>query len=179
MIVCDQWRNNRVACLAKCHGLPASGAHGPRGPRAQEYPNIYYYKIRVSFVKEILSFRSTFGHEIEKSSSIRDLADLLIIKNHFMSSCFPEVLCIAFLLFVIIPVTMASAVRSFSKLKLIKTYLRNSMGQERLRNSIHRTFPCPEIWTLMFSLTRLLNRKPKKGILIIKILSKNKVLISI
>ena len=50
-----------------------------------------------------------------------------------MSSCFPEV-CTAFLLFVIIPVTMASAERSFSKLKLIKTYLRNYMEQEWLHN---------------------------------------------
>ena len=46
-----------------------------------------------------------------------------------MSSSFPEV-CTAFLLFVTIP----SAERSFSKLKLIKIYLRNSMGQERLHN---------------------------------------------
>ena len=77
-------------------------APGPREPRAQKDSNIYYYKIRVSFVKEMLSFRFTFRHEIEKSSSIRELADLLITKNHFMSSCFPEV-CTAFLLFVAIP----------------------------------------------------------------------------
>ena len=50
-----------------------------------------------------------------------------------MSSSFPEV-CNAFLLFVTIPVTTANVERSFSKVKLIKTYLRNSMGQERLRN---------------------------------------------
>ena len=43
-------------------------------------------------------------------------------------------MCTAFLLFLTIPVTTASAERSFSKLKLIKTYLRNSMGQERLRS---------------------------------------------
>ena len=77
------------------------------GPGSEEDPNIYYYKIHVSFVKEIISFRSIFKHEIEKSSSIRELADLLIIKNHFMSSCFPEV-CTAFLLFVTIPDITAS-----------------------------------------------------------------------
>jgi len=35
-------------------------------------------------------------------------------------------------LFATIPVTVASAERSFSKLKLIKTYLRSSISQERL-----------------------------------------------
>ena len=59
--------------------------------------------------------------------------DLLIITNHFISSSFPEV-CTAFLLFLTIPVTTASAERSFSKLKLIQTYLKNSIVQERLRN---------------------------------------------
>ena len=50
-----------------------------------------------------------------------------------MPSSFLEV-CTVFLLFVIIPETTASSERSFSKLKLIKTYLRNYMRQETLRN---------------------------------------------
>lgn len=61
-----------------------------------------------------------------------------------MSCSFPEVYT-ALMLFVTIPVTTASAERSFSKLKLIKTYLRNSMGQDRLRNlailSIENSMP--------------------------------------
>jgi hypothetical protein len=101
--------------------------------KALEFVEIYKKDISESFAREILSFRSTFRDEIEKSSCIRELADLLIIKNHFMSCSFPEV-CTALMLFVTIPVTTASAERSFSKLKLIKTYLRNSMGQDRLRN---------------------------------------------
>nr|CAH7713144.1 unnamed protein product [Callosobruchus chinensis] len=35
-------------------------------------------------------------------------------------------------IFLTMPVTVASCERSFSKLKLIKTYLRSTMGQERL-----------------------------------------------
>jgi hypothetical protein len=39
---------------------------------------------------------------------------------------------IAYQLLFIVPVTVASAERSFSKLKLLKNYLRSKMSQERL-----------------------------------------------
>ena len=80
-------------------GGPGVGSRGGRSPGAT--------KIRLSFGQKILSFRSTFRHEIEKSTSIQELADLLIIKNHFMSLSFPGV-STAFLLFVTIPVITAS-----------------------------------------------------------------------
>jgi hypothetical protein len=41
---------------------------------------------------------------------------------------------ILFRLFLILPPTSVSCERSFSKLKLIKTYLRSTMGEERLSN---------------------------------------------
>uniref|UniRef100_A0ACD5X6X0 Uncharacterized protein n=1 Tax=Avena sativa TaxID=4498 RepID=A0ACD5X6X0_AVESA len=45
--------------------------------------------------------------------------------------CFPNIL-IAYRILFTIPVTVASAERRFSKLKLVKNYLRSSMSQERL-----------------------------------------------
>lgn len=63
--------------------------------------------------------------------SIRDLA-LFILEND-LSYSYSEVLG-ACIIFLTLPVTVATAERSFSKLKIIKNYLRNSMGQNRLSN---------------------------------------------
>ncbi|XP_076044803.1 uncharacterized protein LOC143027403 [Oratosquilla oratoria] len=53
-----------------------------------------------------------------------------IHKKHF-EELYPN-LWVALRIACTLPVTVASAERSFSELKLIKTYLRSSMGQERL-----------------------------------------------
>lgn len=64
-------------------------------------------------------------------STIKDLANLLFIENYYLACSVPEV-CTAFLLFLTLPVTVATAERSFSKLTLIKNYLRSTMSHERL-----------------------------------------------
>jgi len=52
------------------------------------------------------------------------------LKRH---GCFPNA-SIAYRVLLIIPVTVASAERSFSKLKLLKSYLRSTMTQQRLND---------------------------------------------
>ena len=60
-----------------------------------------------------------------------ELTKTLLIENRCTTASFGEV-CTVLMLFLTIPVTVASAERSFSKLQLIKSYLRSSMGQSRL-----------------------------------------------
>ena len=73
---------------------------------------------------ELTSFANEFKKEIADKTSVLEIVS---------SSSFPEAYKLL-VLFVTIPVTVATAERSFSKLKLIKTYLRSKISQERLDN---------------------------------------------
>ncbi len=71
----------------------------------------------------------SIARRLPEQSTPLDMAKFII--EHDLSEGFPNVF-IALRIFLTLPVTVASGERSFSKLKLIKTYLRSSMSQERL-----------------------------------------------
>ena len=72
---------------------------------------------KLKFLKEVL--------QINENSPINVLNYIKRLES------FPNV-CIVFRILLTIPVKVASVERSFSKLKLIKYYLRSTMSQERL-----------------------------------------------
>ncbi|XP_065645369.1 zinc finger MYM-type protein 1-like [Hydra vulgaris] len=82
------------------------------------------------FQSEIASFKyqaAAMMGNFEKSCPI-DI--LLLIHNYSLTNAYP-ITAIAIRIFLTIPVTVATCERSFSKLKLIKNYMRSTMGQER------------------------------------------------
>ena len=92
-------------------------------------------------------FADTFSHDGSSDVEVHDLiSELKIMKftlpdgilsameifNHVRDvDCYPNV-SIAYQILCTVPVTVASAERSFAKLKLLKNYLRSVMPQERL-----------------------------------------------
>lgn len=74
----------------------------------------------------------SFLPNLVKSQNITKVIDVLnTIKKKGMENLLPNVI-IAYRILLTLPVSVASGERSFSKLKIIKNYLRNSMNQGRL-----------------------------------------------
>ncbi|XP_025408620.1 uncharacterized protein LOC112682293 [Sipha flava] len=93
----------------------------------------YSSDLNIELLKKIECFKNQ-GEAIIPNFKMATYLDILNgIKTYELSSVYPN-LVIAYRLLLTFPVTVASRERSFSKLKLIKTYLRSTMTQERLSN---------------------------------------------
>ena len=82
----------------------------------------------IHFLKDCLG---PFLQPDQEISQLKPMDVLNTIHKNGLESSFPNI-DIALRIFLTLPVTVATNERSFSKLKLIKNYLRSSMGQDRL-----------------------------------------------
>ncbi|XP_046746429.1 uncharacterized protein LOC124411382 [Diprion similis] len=104
------------------------------------------------FVGEVESFKFMVASVFPNLKKATPLQLLNGIRDFSLTSAYPNIE-IAYRIFLTITVTTASCGRSFSKLKLIKTYLRSTMRQERLsglailsiENSLAKTLDYDEI----------------------------------
>ncbi|XP_065665525.1 zinc finger MYM-type protein 1-like [Hydra vulgaris] len=102
--------------------------------------------------EELYSEKNTFSR-MEALAESKDALEILkYITANSLIEIFPN-LFIALRILLTSPILVASAERSFSKLKLIKNYLRSTMGQDRLsalalisiENKISRSLDCSDL----------------------------------
>lgn len=94
------------------------------------------YKNDINENELILEVESFKYHALILDPKIKEAsaADIFnFIYENSLQDAYPNI-STALKIFLTMPVTVASNERSFSKLKLIKTYLRNGMSQQRLTN---------------------------------------------
>ena len=72
-------------------------------------------------------------NRFEGMKSDKEMTSFLIVENASLATTYPDVYT-AYRMYMTVSVTVATAERSFSKLKLIKNFLRNFMSQERLKS---------------------------------------------
>lgn len=95
----------------------------------KKYSEVLNTNLSIQFVNVV----SLLKDDLKDDMGVRDLANLLLQKYSVLESDFNEVIMLL-LLFLTLPVTVATAERSFSKLKILKNYLRNSTSQHRLHD---------------------------------------------
>lgn len=98
---------------------------------AYDFQLFYKDDISTDIIRQILCLKSMFNDTLKTKCDIKDL--LQCILDNDVASTYNDILS-ACIIFITLPVTVAAAERSFSKLKIIKNYLRNSISQDRLTN---------------------------------------------
>ncbi|XP_042308882.1 zinc finger MYM-type protein 1-like isoform X2 [Sceloporus undulatus] len=98
---------------------------------ADKFSNRFSDDVTPLFKAQILSVRNAFKSKLTQFTDVKEVVNLLLIENSSLASAYPDVLT-ACLMYLTVPVTVAKAERSFSKLKLIKNYLQSSMSQHCL-----------------------------------------------
>ena len=84
----------------------------------------------MSLYDEYLSFVD-FHQEVCSGRDLKSSEILPFLIANDLDRAYPNI-CVLYKLFVTIPVSSAQAERTFSRLKLIKNYLRSTMGEDRL-----------------------------------------------
>ena len=84
-------------------------------------------------VDEFVTFRTMYRELSMEKHELNTHSILPFLIDNDMDRAFPN-LAILYRIYLTIPISSAKAERTFSRLKLIKSFLRSSMGEERLSN---------------------------------------------
>ncbi|XP_029343946.1 zinc finger MYM-type protein 1-like [Acyrthosiphon pisum] len=92
-----------------------------------DFISFYNNDVTSDLIRQLISLKEFIKNT--KIQTIQELSSFII--EYDLSSLYNQILT-ACIIYLSLPVTVATAERSFSKLKLLKNYLRNSISQDRL-----------------------------------------------
>ena len=98
---------------------------------ARKFSNKFSDNVSPLFPSQMLCIKTSFREKIAHLKSAKEMASFLIVENASLATTYPNV-CTAYMMYMTVPVTVATTERSFSKVKLIKNFFRSSMSQERI-----------------------------------------------
>ena len=102
---------------------------------ARKFSNKFFGNISLLFLSQMLFIKMSFREKIIHLRSAKEIPSFLIVENASLATTYPDI-CMAYMMYITVPVTVSAAERSFSKLKLIKTFLQSSMCQERFSDLV-------------------------------------------
>ena len=90
---------------------------------ARKFSNKFSDNVSTLFPSQMLSIKTSFKEKFSHLKSAKEMASFLIVENASLATTYPDV-CTAYIYYMTVSVTVATAERSFSKLKLIKTFFK-------------------------------------------------------
>ena len=99
---------------------------------ARKFSNKFSDNVYPLFPSQMLSIETSLREKIAHLKSAKEKDSFFIVENASLATTYPDV-CTAYIMYMKVPVTIATAERSFSKLKLIKNFLPSSISQDKLR----------------------------------------------
>ena len=109
----------------------SSASHLDLEVGARKFSNKFSDKVSPLFSIQMLSIKTSFKEKIAHLKFAKEMASFLIVENASLATTYPDI-CMAYMMYMTVPITVATAERSLSKLKLIKNFLQSFMSQERL-----------------------------------------------
>jgi hypothetical protein len=118
--------------------------------------------VSLYFVTEIKQLKEVHEAKFGRNQ-LRPLDLLNSLYQYKLENLFPNI-CVSLCILLTIPATVLSAERSFSKLKLVKNYLRSTMSQDCLADLVRLSIESEIARKIYFDvITRLALKKARKA----------------
>ena len=88
---------------------------------ARKFSNKFSNIVSLLFSSQMFSIKTSFREKIAHLKSAKEMISFLIVENASFATTYPDV-CTTYMMYMTVPVTLTTAERSFSKLKLIKNF---------------------------------------------------------